>query len=85
MGFEPGVDRLKVSGMTEAGFRAGATQVSEHLHGGQVLEPFGQRPALSPATLARRRYSPTVEGETRRVRETARIDSPASKNSRRVV
>ena len=33
MGFEPGVDRLKVSGMTEAGFRAAATQVGEHLHG----------------------------------------------------
>ena len=33
MGIELGMDRLKVSGMTEAGFRAAATQVGEHLHG----------------------------------------------------
>ena len=31
MGFEPGEDRLKVSGMTEA-FRAAPAWVSEHLH-----------------------------------------------------
>ena len=32
MGFEPGEDRLKVSGMTEA-FRAAPARVGEHLHG----------------------------------------------------
>ena len=31
MSFEPGVDRIEVSDMTEAGFRADATQVGEHL------------------------------------------------------
>ena len=31
MGFEPGEDRLKVSGMTEA-FRAASARVGEHLH-----------------------------------------------------
>ena len=31
MGFEPGVDRIEVSDMTEAGFRAAATQIGEHL------------------------------------------------------
>ena len=31
MGFEPGVDRIEVSDMTEAGFRAAATQVGERL------------------------------------------------------
>ena len=31
MGFEPGVDRIEVSDMTEAGFRATATLVREHL------------------------------------------------------
>ena len=29
---ESGVDRLKVSGMTEAGFRAATARVGEHLH-----------------------------------------------------
>ena len=32
MDFEPGEDRLKVSGMTEA-FRAAPARVGEHLHG----------------------------------------------------
>ena len=32
MGFEPGVDRIEVSDMTEAGFRAATTRVGEHLH-----------------------------------------------------
>ena len=32
MGFEPGVDRLEISGMIEAGFRAATTRVGEHLH-----------------------------------------------------
>ena len=31
MGFEPGVDRIEVSDMIEAGFRTDATQVGEHL------------------------------------------------------
>lgn len=50
MGFEPGVDRLKVSSMTEAGFRAAATQVGEHLHGAL---PDGGDLYLAWATLAR--------------------------------
>ena len=33
MSFEPGVDRHKVSGMTDAGFRAAAILVGEYLHG----------------------------------------------------
>ena len=36
----------------------------------------------NPAVLARRMYSPTVEGEAWMERAMARIDSPASKNSR---
>ena len=36
----------------------------------------------NPTVLARRMYSPTVEGEAWMERAMARIDSPASKNSR---
>ena len=32
MGFEPGVDRIEVSDMTETGFRAAPTRIGEHLH-----------------------------------------------------
>ena len=32
MGFDPGVDRREVSGMTDPGFRTAAPQVGKHLH-----------------------------------------------------
>ena len=32
MDFAPGSDRFEISGMTETGFRAAATQVGDHVH-----------------------------------------------------
>ena len=48
MGFEPSVYQLKISDMTEAGFRAAATQVDEHLY---VALPEGGDLYLAWTTL----------------------------------
>ena len=48
MGFEPGVDRIEVSDMTEAGFQAAATQIGGHLH---VALPEGGDLYLAWTTL----------------------------------
>ena len=48
MGFEPGVDRTEVSDMTEAGYRAAATQIGEHL---DVALPEGGDLYLAWTTL----------------------------------
>ena len=48
MGFEPGVDRLEISGMIEAGFRTATTRVGEHLH---VALPEGGDLYLAWTTL----------------------------------
>ena len=71
MGFDPGVDRLKVSGMTEASFRAAATQVGEHLH---VALPEGGDLYIAWTTLG---AFDLLVAETRPVR-VARRDQPKS-------
>ena len=48
MGFVPGVDRLKISDMSEAGFRAAATQADEYLY---VALPEGGDLYLAWTTL----------------------------------